>query len=74
MTYTPSEQANIDALRRLIAFEARGDWDSVYSLVTEDFVTTMGNLVLRGKAEMRAFYIDSAAVKRQMAPPKEAVQ
>lgn len=55
MTYTPTEQANIDALRRMIAFEAAGDWDAVYSLVTEDCVTTMGQLILRGKAEMRAY-------------------
>lgn len=55
MTYTPTEQANIDAIRQLIAFEAKGDWDAVYGLVTEDCVTTMGELVLRGKAEMRAY-------------------
>lgn len=55
MTHTPTEQANIDALRRMIAFEAVGDWDAVYSLVTENNVTTMGALVLRGKAEMRAY-------------------
>lgn len=28
MTYTPTEQANIDALRRLIAFERESDWDA----------------------------------------------
>lgn len=55
MTHTPTEQANIDALRRMLAFEAEGDWDAVYSLVTENNVTTMGALVLRGKAEMRAY-------------------
>lgn len=135
MTYTPTEQANIDAIRAMLAHEARQDWDAVYRLVTDDCVTTMGALVLDGQAAMRAYdakyfipvfsqsartildivaggdavvfrsradatlaadnraiswegvswcrtvdgkvaegriYIDSAAVQRQMRPPKEA--
>ncbi|MCC6961553.1 MAG: nuclear transport factor 2 family protein [Dehalococcoidia bacterium] len=55
MTYTPTEQANIDAIRAMLAHEARQDWDAVYELVTDDCVTTMGNVVLRGKAEMREY-------------------
>lgn len=55
MTYTPTEQANIDAIRRLIAVEKERDWDGVYALVTDDCVTHMGELVLHGKAEMRAY-------------------
>lgn len=55
MTHTTTEQANIEAIRRLIAFEASGDWDAVYDLVTDDCVTYMGTLILRGKAEMRAY-------------------
>jgi len=55
MTYTPTEQANIDVLRRIMEAERARDWDAVYSLVTDDCVTTMGSLVLDGKAEMRAY-------------------
>ncbi len=55
MTYRPTEQANIDAVRRMIALEGERDWEGVYDLVTEDCVTSMGELVLHGKAEMRAY-------------------
>ncbi len=55
MSYTPTEQANIAAVRRMLTHEAKAHWDAVYDLVTEDCVTTMGALVLRGKAEMRAY-------------------
>jgi ketosteroid isomerase-like protein len=55
VTYTPTEQANIDTIRRMMEAEQARDWDAVYSLVTDDCVTTMGNVVLHGKAEMRAW-------------------
>jgi len=61
MTYTPTEQANIETIRELLAREARQDWDAVYELVADDCTTTMGALVLRGKAEMRAY--DAAFMK-----------
>ncbi|MBK7330332.1 MAG: nuclear transport factor 2 family protein [Dehalococcoidia bacterium] len=39
----------------MIALEGERDWEGVYDLVTEDCVTSMGELVLHGKAEMRAY-------------------
>lgn len=55
MTYTSTEQANIETIREQLVREARQDWDAVYDLVADDCITTMGALVLRGKAEMRAY-------------------
>ncbi|HMO53448.1 MAG TPA: hypothetical protein PJ994_03000 [Tepidiformaceae bacterium] len=33
MTYTPIEQANIDANREIVATGNAGDWDACYALV-----------------------------------------
>ncbi len=55
MSYTATEQANIEAIRQMFAAEAVRDWDTVYSLVTDDCVTYVGDLVLRGQAEMKRY-------------------
>ncbi|MGE0599136.1 MAG: nuclear transport factor 2 family protein [Dehalococcoidia bacterium] len=55
MTYTPTEQANIQVIRKTIELEAARDWEAVYSLVTPDCVTYMGETVPRGAEEMKAY-------------------
>lgn len=54
MTYTPTEQANIEATIRIVEDGNRQDWDAVYSLVADECVCHIGELVLRGQSEMRA--------------------
>lgn len=39
MTYSPTEQANIDATYRFTEAEAAQDWDTVYQFIAPDCVT-----------------------------------
>jgi ketosteroid isomerase-like protein len=55
MSYTPTEQANIDAIHAMNRAENAADWDAVYSLVTPGCITRMGATVLRGQDEMRRY-------------------
>lgn len=55
MTYTPTEQANIDAIHRFMEAEAVQDWDTVYQFIAPDCVNYSPTGVVRGHAEMHKF-------------------
>jgi ketosteroid isomerase-like protein len=56
MTYTPTEQANIDTIHKLFDAEAAADWDAYFALWAEDCVLhIVGQPVIRDKAAYRAF-------------------
>ncbi|MCC6961555.1 MAG: nuclear transport factor 2 family protein [Dehalococcoidia bacterium] len=53
MTYTPTEQANIDAIYRFMEAEAAQDWDTVYQFIACEAVNYgPGGVVTRGHDEM----------------------
>ncbi|MBK7126950.1 MAG: nuclear transport factor 2 family protein [Dehalococcoidia bacterium] len=55
MTYTPTEQANIDAMYRFMEAEAVQDWDTVYQFIAPDCVNYSPTGVVRGHEEMHRF-------------------
>jgi len=55
MTYTPTEQANIDAIYRFMEAEAVQDWDTVYQFIAPDCVNYSPTGVVRGHEEMHRF-------------------
>jgi len=57
VTHTPTEQANIDLIRRLFEAEGRSDWDAYFALWAEGCVVHVaGQSVIQGKAAFRAFF------------------
>ncbi|MCC6961552.1 MAG: hypothetical protein IT301_17015 [Dehalococcoidia bacterium] len=50
MTYTPTEQANIDAIHRFMEAEAVQDWDTVYQFIAPACVNYSPTGVVRGHA------------------------
>ena len=55
MTYTPTEQANIDAIHKFMEAEAVPDWDTVYQFIAPDCVNYSPTGVVRGHEEMHRF-------------------
>lgn len=55
MTYTPTEQANIDSIYKFMEAEAVQDWDTVYRFIAPDCVSYgPGGAVTRGHEAMHA--------------------
>ncbi|MCO5202371.1 MAG: nuclear transport factor 2 family protein [Chloroflexi bacterium] len=54
MTYTATEQANIDAIYRFMDAEAIGDWDTVYQFIAPDSVSYGPTGTVRGHGEMQS--------------------
>lgn len=55
MTYTPTEQANIDAIHKFMEAEAVQDWDRVYQFIAPDCVSYSPTGVVRGHEAMHKF-------------------
>lgn len=55
MTYTPTEQANINAIHRFMEAEAVQDWDTVYEFIALDCIAYSPTGVVRGHEEMHRF-------------------
>ena len=55
MTYTPTEQANIDAIHKFMEAKAVPDWDTVYQFIAPDCVNYSPTGVVRGHEEMHRF-------------------
>ncbi|MBK6561308.1 MAG: nuclear transport factor 2 family protein [Dehalococcoidia bacterium] len=56
MTYTPTEQANIDAMYRFMEAEAVRDFETMYRFIAPDCVSYgPGGMVTRGHEEMHAY-------------------
>ncbi|MBK7330331.1 MAG: nuclear transport factor 2 family protein [Dehalococcoidia bacterium] len=56
MTYTPTEQANIDAIYRFMEAEAARDFETMYRFTAPDCVSYgPGGMVTRGHEEMHAY-------------------
>lgn len=55
MTYTPIEQANIEAIYRFMEAEAVQDWDTVFSLISPDSVSYTSSGIVRGHEEMHQY-------------------
>lgn len=53
MTYTPTEQANIGLIQRMMALEEAQDWDAVYELIAPDCVYHVNATDRNGQEEMR---------------------
>ncbi|MBK9611701.1 nuclear transport factor 2 family protein [Candidatus Amarobacter glycogenicus] len=56
MTYTPTEQTNIDAIYRFMEAEAVRDFETMYRFIAPDCVSYgPGGMVTRGHEEMHAY-------------------
>lgn len=53
MSHTPTEQANVDLIRRFFAAEAAGDWYAYFACLAPGFVLHLGGAAVRGTEEFR---------------------
>ena len=53
MSHTPTEQANVDLIRRFYAAETAGDWDAYFACLAPGFVLHLGGATVRGTEEFR---------------------
>ena len=72
MTYTPTEQANIDAMYRFMEAEAVQDWDTVYQFIAPDCVNYSPTGVVRGHEELSLIQSPSPRDRTRSRMPSSA--